>query len=197
MEIIVIIAIIIIAVIAVKVKKAKAYDEEYDEEYKELKETIHNSGIIKELSEQLKALVIYNDFDWLYKQVDYYDECERNIVVFDSIIGFNMWKDDDWQPMFSIRFVEDLGYKPLLDNGLSDGKKHIKNKDIYTIFANEVCEIVKNLFNNEEINFNNVKYSSGYESQQQSDGSYKSVKIGDENASIRYKVPKSVTAKQI
>ena len=100
--------------------------------------------------------------------------------------------------MFHIDFVNDLGYKPLLDNGLNDGKKYITNEDIYRVFMYEVVEIIKKLFNNDEIQYDSFpKYSNGFESQQQPDGSYKRIRIGDEQASIRYKVPKSIGAKQI
>lgn len=187
----VIIAILVIAIIVLRNRKR-------DLEYNELKETIHNSGIIKELNEHLRLLIMYHDMDWSHEQIDYYDDCDRLIIVFNSCIDFAIWKNQDWQPMFHIDFVNDLGYKPLLDNGLNDGKKYITNEDIYRVFMYEVVEIVKKLFNNDEIQYDSFpKYSNGFERQQQPDGSYKSIRIGDEQASIRYKVPKSIGAKQI
>lgn len=184
---------VIVAILVIATKKLKEHKEQ--SECKELRETIHNSGIIKELNSYLRLLI---EQDWSHKQIDYYDECDRIITVYNSSIAFGMWKDDDWQTMFGVDFVEDLGYKPLLDNGLKDGKKHITNEDIYRTFTYEVVAILKNLFNDDEIKYDSLAtYSSGFENQKQPDGSYKRIKVNNECASIRYKVPKSIEAKQI
>lgn len=186
---------ILIAALVIAILKMKRRKETL--EYDELKETIHNSGIIKEIREQLQVLM-YTDYDWSHEQIDYYDSCDRSISVFDSVIGISVWKDDRWQPMFSLDFVKTLGYRPLLDNDLQAGKKYITRKDVFMVFTSEVANIVKDLFHNDEIKFDVLPtYFSGFRSEKQSDGSYEYTKVGDEHATVEYKVPKSIDAKKI
>ena len=190
--IIVVIAIVVI-VIAVKSYNGQERDSELDE----LKEKIHNSDIIKELSDNLQACSFLEDYRGLCTQMSYYDECERCIFIFNRGIEFSIWINDSWQTMLQINFVETLGYRPLLDNGLKEGKSHITNEDVFRVFANEVRDVFKNIFHDDEIYYEMTKYTDGYESQKDPNGVPVRVKVGDEHASIRYKVPKSVGAKQI
>lgn len=190
-----IIAVVFIIIIVIVIKKLK--ERKRQMECDEMRKTIRNSGMIKELNSYLQLHIMRDENDWSHKQIDYYDNCDRLIKVFNSGIIFFRWKNDDWLPLFYVDFVENLGYKPLLDNDLRDGKKHITNEDIYKVFTNAVREIVKKLFDDDEIEYGWAKYSDGFQNQKQADGSYKSVRIGEENASIKYKVPKSIGAKQI
>lgn len=192
MELIIVAVIIVAIIIIIKVTKNKKAREEYAE----LNNTIHNSGIIKELKEQLEVIKLYKQYDCLTQQTDYYDKCERTVTIFNSGVRLSLWKNDEWQPILYIDFVKDLGYKPLLDNNLANGKKHITSVDIYKAFAYEVYLTVQDLFS-DDIHFDFPEYCSGYENEKQADGTYKSVKVGDEHASIFYKVPKTIGAKQI
>lgn len=190
----IIVAVIIVAIIIIiKVTKSKRRDKEYSE----LRDTIHNSGIIKELKRQLEIIKMDKQYDCLTQQTDYYDECDRSVVIFDSQIHFKLYRDGEWRMIGGLDFVNDLGYKPLLDNNLAKGAKHITREDIYDAFAYEVYLTVQELFNDDEIHFDLPKYYSGFEYQKQPDGTNKQIKVGDEHASIFYKVPKTIGAKQI
>lgn len=193
MEAIIVAVIIVAIIIIIKVIKS----ERKGKEYGELRDTIHNSGIIKELKRQLEIIKMNKQYDCLTQQTDYYDECDRSVVIFDSQIHFNLYRDDEWRLIGGLDFVNDLGYKPLLDNNLAKGAKHITREDIYNAFAYEVYLTVKELFNDDEIHFDLPKYYSGFEYQKQPDGTTKQIKVGDEHASIFYKVPKTIGAKQI
>lgn len=187
----VIIAIVVIVIIKLRDKKRQS-------EYEALKERVHNSGIIKDLTDYLQIHIAHHDMDWSYKQTNYYDECDRRIDVFDKGIQFYVWEDSHWQTMFSIEFVGDLGYKPLLDNGLLHGTKYTTIEDVFRLFTAEVLAVVKKLFDDDEIEYDVLpRYHDGFEEQKQPDGTYRSVKVGDKHGTIKYKVPKSVGAKQI
>lgn len=187
----VIIAIVVIVIIKLRDKKRQS-------EYEALKERVHNSGIIKDLTDYLQIHIAHHDMDWSYKQTNYYDECDRCIDVFDEGIQFCVWEDSHWQTMFFIDFVGDLGYKPLLDNGLLHGTKYITIEDVFRLFTAEVLAVVKKLFDDDEIEYDVLpRYYDGFVEQKQPDGTYRSVKVGDKHGTIKYKVPKSVGAKQI
>lgn len=186
---------VLIAVLVIVIKVKKKQNSQL--EHKELRETIRNSGMLKELREKLQSLISVPGYNWLDKQRDYYDECERRITVFNAGIGFSILRNGEWQPMHSLDFVEDLGYSPLLDNGLQTGKKYIQNKDIYCAFADEIAKIAEEVFHNDEIKFGYSRYHDGFRSEQQPDGSFKRIRIGEETAYVDYKIPKTVGAKKI
>ena len=190
-----IIAAVFVAILVIVIKKLK--ERKRQTECDELRNTIRNSGIIKELTDCLQDYIAHHKMDWSYKQIDYYDDCDRLIRVYNSGIIFFKRKNDDWLPLFDVDFVENLGYKPLLDNGLRDGKKYITDEDIYVEFTDAVRIVIKNLFDDDRIEYGWAKYSNGFQNQKQADGSYKSVRVGEENAYLTYKVPKSIDAKQI
>lgn len=190
----IIVAVIIVAIIIIiKVTKSKRRDKEYSE----LRDTIHNSGIIKELKEQLEVIEMYTQYDCLKKQTDYYDDCKRTVFIFNDGISFKILRGEEFQSILSIGFVNDLGYKPLLDNNLNKGTKYMTREDVYNAFAYEVYLIVQELLNDDEIHFDLPKYHSGFEYQKQPDGTTKEIKVGDEHAWVSYTVPKTVSAKQI
>lgn len=193
MVLIIIGVLIAVLVIVIKVKKEKKSQLEYEE----MSETIRNSGMLKELREKLQSLISVPDYSWLNEQMDYYDECERRITVVNYGIAFSNLRDGEGELEYLLSFVEDLGYRPLLDNGLQTGKKYIKNEDIYRTFANEIAKIAKEVFHNDEIKFGYSRYHDGFRNEQQPDGSFKRIRVGDESAYVDYKVPKTVGAKKI
>lgn len=197
-----IIVAVIIAVVVIVIIKLR--DKKRQSEYEALKERVHNSGIIKDLTDYLQIHIAHHDMDWSYKQTNYYDDCERSIAVFDEGINFYVWEDSHWRTMCYIDFVGDLGYKPLSDNALSDngllaGTKYTTVEDVFRVFTAEVLEVVKKVFNDDEIEYcSSIKYyNEETENQKQPNGTYKRVKLRDRHGSIEYKVPKSAGAKQI
>lgn len=193
MVLIIIGVLIAVLVIVIVVKR----DKRYALEHNELKETIRNSEILKKLREELQVLVFRDDCRWSHEQIDYYDECKRDITIFNLGISFSIWQNSKAQSLYYLDFVEDLGYRPLLDNELQMGKQTIKNEDIYRAFALEVSKIVEELFHNDKIEFSWPEYYDGFSDERQPDGSFRRIRVGDEHATVKYNVPKTVGAKKM
>ncbi len=129
----------------------------------ELKPKMMNSAIADDFEKWFEAQLDSSAF--LYSQYNYYDDCERLVVVDDDgvYISFDIEKANVGDECVC-NFANTLGYKPLSANGLcySNGK-NASERVLVQAFAEVVKEKIKNILETYpgDFTFGYVQYDDG------------------------------------
>lgn len=162
----------------------------------ELKLKMMNSAIANDFETWFKSQLESSSF--LNSQYNYYDDCERLVIVTDDYVGIcfeiaNANVSDECV----CNFANTLGYKPLSANGLSySNGKSVSKRVLITTFAEVVKERIKKALDTFPGEYTFVGYGVLYD-----DGTDKSASYLDrlsqkldtnliQSARFRYKVPK-------